>query len=134
MNKQAAIAIAAKYFPNYPNVSIFYVTDDGQVFEVITAAQNHANFLQKKNNKTGAGNVNTVTREDAADALKVISNPALVALQAAIDSAKADVATKRTIFDNASEDIKKEALASLEASEEALTHAENAYSIALEKK
>gem|GEM_PF-4435044 len=133
MTKQDAIGVAAKFFPNYPDVSTFHVTEDSQVFQVKNDADNHANFLLKKNNGKGEPVVNTVTREEAADAIKVVSNPVLVSLQAAIDSAKIDVDTKRKAFDIATEDKKKEALESLEASEEALTDAENAYSEALKK-
>ena len=133
MTKQDAIAVAAKYFPNYPDVSTFHVTEDGQVFEELTHAQNHANFLQKKSKSKGDPIVVIVTKEDAADAIKGVVNPSLIPLQEAVDNAKADVTAKRNVFDNATKDKKKDALNDLEASEEALTEAENAYAEALKK-
>lgn len=48
MNTQQAAAIAAKYFPNYPKVSEFFVTKDGQVFETNNDAINHAKTLVKE--------------------------------------------------------------------------------------
>jgi hypothetical protein len=133
MNNHEATSVAAKYFPNYPDVSTFHVTEDGQVFQVSNDAINHAIFLLNKNNSKGEPVVITITREDATEVLKEVENPALITLQEAIDTAKSNVESKRAAFDAATEDKKKDALASLEASEEALTEAEHAYTEALNK-
>jgi hypothetical protein len=47
MEKQKAIKTATRYFPNYPSVNKFYVTEDEQVFEDLTHAENHAKTLGK---------------------------------------------------------------------------------------
>lgn len=66
MNKQEAIAIAAKYFPHYPSVNEFHVTEDGQVFESDTAAGNHARSVQSAEDKKAdkKASIITVSRED----------------------------------------------------------------------
>ncbi len=58
-SKVAAILIAASYFPNYPQVSEFHITEDEQVFEDLNNATNHARSLSKEEL------VFTVSREEA---------------------------------------------------------------------
>jgi hypothetical protein len=66
MNKQQAVLIAATYFPNYPSVNEFHVTDDGQVFEDTNNAGNHAKSIQSDEDKKADKKPSyiTVTREE----------------------------------------------------------------------
>lgn len=59
ISKVAAIMIAASYFPNYPNVSEFHITEDEQAFEDLNNATNHARSFNADEV------VFTVTREEA---------------------------------------------------------------------
>lgn len=46
MDKQKAIAIVAALLPNYPNVTDWFVTSDGQAFIDKQQADDHSAFLK----------------------------------------------------------------------------------------
>lgn len=58
MDKQKAIAIVAALLPNYPTVTDWFVTSDGQAFIEKQQADDHAAFLKSE--------VVTVTAKEAA--------------------------------------------------------------------
>jgi hypothetical protein len=48
MDKQKAIALVAALLPNYPTVTDWFVTSDGQAFIDKTQADDHAAFLKSE--------------------------------------------------------------------------------------
>jgi hypothetical protein len=48
MDKQKAIAIVAALLPNYPTVTDWFVTTDGQAFVDKAQAEDHAAFLKSE--------------------------------------------------------------------------------------
>lgn len=62
MNKEQAIEVAKKYFPFYPKVKTFYITNDEQAFENEVHAGNHARTLGKDNDV-----VHAINRDDVPD-------------------------------------------------------------------
>lgn len=92
MNTQQAAAIAAKYFPNYPKVSEFFVTKDGQVFETNNDATNHAKTLVKE--KGEEPEVFDVKRDEATKGAK--ANNANEKLQEKLKAAEEKLAAATT--------------------------------------
>lgn len=130
MNKKTAIEIAAKYFPTYPSVNTFHVTNDGQVFEEAGQAQNHANTAFKKEEEQA---VFVVTREEAQEYMPgdTAADDAAKAKEEAINTAKENVISlqktvdkKQKAFDKAGDDKKEDAGKELEAAKVALATAE----------
>jgi hypothetical protein len=65
MTQEQAIATAAQYFPNYPAVNTFFITDDGQAFVERDKANMHARSLAVKDVYPVERGAEAATAEDS---------------------------------------------------------------------
>ncbi len=49
LTKKTAILIASNYFPSYPSINTFFITEDAEVFENENAALSHAKSFDAEN-------------------------------------------------------------------------------------